>query len=73
MSGYKDINLRALRLLNPGGHLITCTCSAHVDEGMFGGIILSAATDAQVRSSWSRNACRPGITPSSSARRRRTT
>jgi len=48
MSGYKDINLRALRLLNPGGHLITCTCSAHVDEGMFGGIILSAATDAQV-------------------------
>ncbi|AMY12584.1 Ribosomal RNA large subunit methyltransferase I [Luteitalea pratensis] len=48
MSGYKDINLRALRLLNPGGHLITCTCSAHVDEGMFGGIILAAATDAQV-------------------------
>ena len=48
ISGYKDINLRALRLLNPGGHLITCTCSAHVDEGMFGGIILSAATDAQV-------------------------
>ena len=48
MSGYKDINLRALRLLNPGGHLITCTCSAHVDEGTFGGIVLSAATDAQV-------------------------
>ena len=48
ISGYKDINLRALRLLNPGGHLITCTCSAHVDEGMFGGIILSAATDAQI-------------------------
>ena len=48
ISGYKDINLRALRLLRPGGHLITCTCSAHVDEGMFGGIILSAATDAQI-------------------------
>ena len=48
MSGYKDINLRALRLLAPGGHLITCTCSAHVDEGMFGGIVLAAATDAQV-------------------------
>ena len=48
ISGYKDINLRALRLLNPGGHLITCTCSAHVDEAMFGGIILSAATDAQI-------------------------
>ena len=48
IGGYKDINLRALRLLNPGGHLITCTCSAHIDEGTFGGIILSAATDAQV-------------------------
>lgn len=48
MSGYKEINLRALRLLAPGGHLITCTCSAHVDEGMFGGLVLSAATDAQV-------------------------
>ena len=48
LSGYKDINLRALRLLRPGGHLITCTCSAHVDEGMFGGVILSAATDAQI-------------------------
>ena len=48
ISGYKEINLRALRLLKPGGHLITCTCSAHVDEGMFGGIILSAATDAQI-------------------------
>lgn len=48
VSGYKDINLRALRLLKPGGHLVTCTCSAHVDEGMFGGIIYSAATDAQI-------------------------
>lgn len=48
ISGYKDINLRALRLLKPGGHLITCTCSAHVDEGLFGSIVLAAATDAQV-------------------------
>lgn len=48
MSGYKDINLRALRLLKPGGHLITCTCSAHVDEGLFGSLILAAATDAQI-------------------------
>jgi 23S rRNA (cytosine1962-C5)-methyltransferase len=48
ITGYKDINLRALRLLNPGGHLVTCTCSAHVDEATFGGILLSAATDAQI-------------------------
>jgi 23S rRNA (cytosine1962-C5)-methyltransferase len=48
LSGYKEINLRALKLLKPGGHLITCTCSAHVDEAMFGEVILSAALDAGV-------------------------
>ncbi len=48
LAGYKEINLRALKLLNPGGHLVTCTCSAHVDEGMFGGVVLSAALDAGV-------------------------
>src|SRR5690606_2609852 len=48
LSGYKEINLRALKLLNPGGHLITCTCSAHVDEAMFGEVVLSAALDAGV-------------------------
>jgi 23S rRNA (cytosine1962-C5)-methyltransferase len=47
-SGYKDINLRALRLLAPGGHLITCTCSYHVDEAAFGGLVYEAAVDAGV-------------------------
>ncbi|MPZ16825.1 MAG: methyltransferase domain-containing protein [Luteitalea sp.] len=46
LSGYKEINLRALRLLRPGGHLITCTCSAHVDEATFGEVVFSAAVDA---------------------------
>ncbi|MPY89583.1 MAG: methyltransferase domain-containing protein [Luteitalea sp.] len=46
LSGYKEINLRALRLLRPGGHLITCTCSAHVDEATFGEVVLGAAVDA---------------------------
>ena len=32
LSGYKDINLRALRLLSPGGVLVTCSCSYNVDE-----------------------------------------
>ena len=32
LAGYKDINLRALRLLEPGGVLVTCTCSHHVDD-----------------------------------------
>jgi 23S rRNA (cytosine1962-C5)-methyltransferase len=49
LAGYKEINLRALRLLEPGGHLVTCTCSAHVDEATFGEVILSAALDAHVQ------------------------
>ena len=32
LSGYKEINLRALKLLKPGGFLITCSCSYHVNE-----------------------------------------
>lgn len=45
--GYKEINLRALRLLNPGGLLITCTCSYHMSEEMFLSIIADAARDAK--------------------------
>jgi 23S rRNA (cytosine1962-C5)-methyltransferase len=45
-AGYKEINLRALKLLTPGGHLITCSCSYHVTEGMFVDIVSEAAIDA---------------------------
>ncbi len=48
LSGYKEINLRALKLLKPGGFLITCSCSYHVNEGMFAEVILDAALDAKV-------------------------
>jgi 23S rRNA (cytosine1962-C5)-methyltransferase len=44
--GYKEINLRAMRLLEPGGVLVTCTCSYHVPEDLFVGIVASAAADA---------------------------
>ena len=44
--GYKEINLRAMKLLNPGGMLITCTCSYHMSEEMFLEIIADAANDA---------------------------
>jgi 23S rRNA (cytosine1962-C5)-methyltransferase len=47
IAGYKEINLRALKLLARGGHLVTCTCSYHVDEGTFGEILFDAAVDAQ--------------------------
>jgi len=49
LAGYKEINLRALRLLRPGGFLVTCSCSSHVDEGMFWQVVLEAARDAGCR------------------------
>lgn len=44
--GYKEINLRAIKLLNPSGILVTCTCSYHMSEDMFLRIIAEAASDA---------------------------
>jgi 23S rRNA (cytosine1962-C5)-methyltransferase len=46
LRGYKEINLRALRLLKPGGVLLTCSCSYHVDEEMFLALLAEAARDA---------------------------
>jgi 23S rRNA (cytosine1962-C5)-methyltransferase len=46
-AGYKEINLRALKLLNPGGTLVTCSCSYNVNEAMFAEIVYEAAVDAQ--------------------------
>jgi 23S rRNA (cytosine1962-C5)-methyltransferase len=48
LAGYKDINLRALRLLNPGGFLITCSCSYNVNEATFAEIIHEASIDSHV-------------------------
>ena len=45
--GYKEINLRALKLLEPGGFLITCSCSYHISEALFLQIVAEAATDAR--------------------------
>ncbi len=45
-AGYKEINLRAFKLLNHGGTLVTCSCSYNVNEGMFGEIVYEAALDA---------------------------
>ena len=46
LSGYKEINLRALKLLSPGGFLVTCSCSYNVSEGDFADVLASAAVDA---------------------------
>jgi len=49
LRGYKEINLRALKLLNPGGVLITCSCSYHMSEDLFLELIAAAAVDARRR------------------------
>ena len=48
LSGYKEINLRALKILRPGGFLITCSCSYHVNEASFAEVLFDAALDARV-------------------------
>ena len=45
--GYKEINLRSLRLLNPSGILITSTCSQIINENLFLNLLTEAATDAK--------------------------
>ena len=47
LSGYREINLRSLKLLKPGGFLITCSCSYHVNESSFAEVIFDAALDAR--------------------------
>jgi 23S rRNA (cytosine1962-C5)-methyltransferase len=47
LRGYKEIHLRALKLLSPGGLLATFTCSAHVDRASFEAVVVDAAMDAR--------------------------
>ena len=46
LRGYKELNLRALKILNPGGYLVTCSCSFHVSEADLLGLVAEAALDA---------------------------
>jgi len=46
MRGYKELNLRALKMLRPGGVLVTCSCSYHVTETSFLDMLAGAAVDA---------------------------
>jgi 23S rRNA (cytosine1962-C5)-methyltransferase len=45
--GYKEINLRALKILRPGGCLVTCSCSYHIHEEDLEAILAEAAVDAR--------------------------
>lgn len=46
LAGYKEINLRAMRLLAPGGYLVTCSCSYNVNEEMFAAMLHEATIDS---------------------------
>ena len=45
LRGYKELNLRALKMLRPGGILVTCSCSYHVSAGEFLEVVAQAARD----------------------------
>src|SRR5579862_10055951 len=44
--GYKELNLRALKMLRPGGILVTCSCSYHLSPAEFTGVLSAAAQDS---------------------------
>ena len=47
LRGYKELNLRALKMLRPGGILVTCSCSYHVSQADFLAVVAEASTDAR--------------------------
>jgi 23S rRNA (cytosine1962-C5)-methyltransferase len=49
LRGYKELNLRALKMLTPGGLLVTCSCSHHVSWADLEGAVAAAANDAHRR------------------------
>jgi 23S rRNA (cytosine1962-C5)-methyltransferase len=49
LRGYRELNLRALKMLRPGGRLVTCSCSHHVSLGDFMETLRAAAADARRR------------------------
>ena len=49
LRGYKELNLRALKMLRPGGLLVTCSCSHHVGWKDLVGAVAAAANDAHRR------------------------
>lgn len=47
--GYKQINFKAMKIIKPGGFLVTCSCSEYMNKELFTSIILNAANDAHKR------------------------
>lgn len=49
LRGYKEINLRGMKLTRDGGYFITCSCSQHVTPDLFRGMLLEAQKDAHIQ------------------------
>ena len=49
LRGYKEINLRGMKLTRDGGFFVTCSCSQHVTPDLFRGMLLEAQKDARVQ------------------------
>jgi len=47
VAGYKEINLRALKVLRPGGWLVSCSCSSHISPELLAQVVAAAAVDAK--------------------------
>ena len=47
LRGYKEINLRAMKILRPGGMLVTCSCSYQLTEDLFDQVLAQAAADSR--------------------------
>lgn len=52
LRGYKEVNLRAMRLLKPSGYLCSFSCSFHIDTSMFRDMLLAAAADSGRQMRW---------------------
>lgn len=49
LRGYKEINLRGMKLTRDGGYFVTCSCSQHVTPDLFRGMLMDAQKDAHVQ------------------------
>ena len=49
LRGYKEINLRGMKLLRDGGYLVTCSCSQHILPPMFQKVVQEAAVDTHTQ------------------------
>ena len=73
LRGYKEINLRGMKLVPDGGFLVSCSCSQHVDGAAFNAMLTRPRETRRKNCAWSSSARRPRIIPSCPPRRKPST